>query len=74
MTAVENTRPCKTHDHTKVDEVFVVYFLNTDSLIRHSLSKLFVPQSRLGVRKYFFSVTGLCIVGTVCRSARWFSY
>ena len=27
----------------------------------------FVPQSRLDVRKYFFSVTGLCTVGTVCR-------
>jgi len=70
MTAVENTRTCKTHDHTEVDEVFAVYFLNTDSLIRHSLSKLFVPQSRLGVRKYFFLSPGCALLEQFAGSAR----
>jgi len=40
---------------------------NTSTVTRGHSLKLFVPQSRLDARKYFFSVTGLCTVGTVCR-------
>jgi len=46
-----------------------IFFIarNTSTATRGHSLKLFVPQSRLDVRKYFFSVTGLCTVGTVYR-------
>jgi len=51
---------------TDASVFFRVRNRHTSTVTRGYSLKQFVPQSRLDVRKYF-SDTGLCTVGTVCR-------